>query len=118
MGFFESLSRMAAGGGGASLPDLLKRMKKENGTELRIIPGRAPEAVVRGRLLPLSGSSLDVEECRTMCTALFTDAQKAEFEKNKKIEFAFGIKDAGRFKAAVVSADGKVSAVFSAFEPS
>jgi hypothetical protein len=44
--------------------------------------------------------------------------QRAEFDKNKKIEFVFGTKDIGRFKTNIVSAAGKVSGIFTVFDPS
>jgi len=113
MGLFDSFRRFFdAVNKGGNLIDLLKQMKKENGTELRIIPGLVPQAIVKGRLLSLSEFTLKAEECRSMCYVLFTDEQKAEFEKNKKIEFVFGSNKIGRFKAKIVSAEGKVNGTF------
>jgi twitching motility protein PilT len=91
---------------------LLRQMKKVNGTELRITPGLVPQTMVKGRLIPLSEFPLEPEKCRNMCYALFTDAQKSEFEKNKKLEFAFGVKDIGRYKVNIISIEGKVSGTF------
>jgi twitching motility protein PilT len=117
MGFFDWLNRFSAAvKPGGDLIDLLKQTKKLNGTELRITPGVVPQAIVKGRFLSLSEFTLGAEECRKMCYVLFTDARKAEFEKNKKIEFVFGIKKIGRFKANIVSAEGKVNGTFTMFD--
>ncbi len=119
MGFLDRLSRFSeAVRPGGDLIELLKLMKKANGTELRITPGLAPQAVVEGRPLTLSEFTLEAEDCKKMCYILFTDKNKAEFEKNKKVEFVFGIKGIGRFKANIVSAEGRVSGAFTALEPS
>ena len=113
MGLFDSFSRFLASPARAStLLDLLKKMKKENGTELRITPGLVPQAMVKGKLLPLSENPLEAEEVSSICYMLFTGEQKTEFDKNKKIEFGFGIKEIGRYKANISSTEGKVSGVF------
>jgi len=113
MGFFDWLSRFSAAvKPGGDLIDLLKQTKKLNGTELRITPGVVPQAIVKGRLVPLTDMPLEAEACKNMCHILLTDMQRAEFDKNKKIEFVFGTKDIGRFKTNIVSAEGKVSGIF------
>ena len=113
MGFFDWLNRFSAAvKPGGDLIDLLKQTKKLNGTELRITPGVVPQAIVKGRLVPLTDMPLEAEACKNMCYIIFTDKNKAEFEKDNKVEFAFGTKDIGRFKANIVSAEGKVSGTF------
>ena len=115
MGFFDWLSRFSAAvKPGGDLIDLLKQTKKLNGTELRITPGVVAQAMVKGRLVPLTDTPLEAEACKNMCYIIFTDKNKAEFEKDNKVEFAFGIKGIGRYKANIVSAEGKVSGIFTA----
>jgi len=119
MGFFDSFRQFREScHKGANLHDLLVLTKKKNGDELRITPGVAPQAMIKGSLLPLSEYQLGPGETKDLCYSLFTAAQKAEFEKNKKIEFTFGIKGIGRYKANIVSAEGKVSGIFTTFDPS
>ncbi len=113
MGFFDALRGLmdASTHGASYLTDLLQRMKKLNGTELRIAPGSPPQAMVQGRAVPLSAEPLQADECRRMCYLLFTDAQKTEFEKNGRVEFAFGVRDIGRCTARISSSAGQVSGV-------
>ena len=113
MGFLDWLNRFSASVKPAGdLTDLLKQTKRLNGTELRITPGVVPQAMIKDRLFPLSDLPLENEACKNMCYKLFTDRQREEFDKNKKIEFAFGVKDIGRYKTNIVSAEGRVSGIF------
>jgi twitching motility protein PilT len=66
----------------------------------------------------LSEFPLGAEQARALCFLALTDAQKTEFDKNKKIEFSFGIKGIGRFKANISSAEGKVSGAFTILDQS
>ncbi len=101
----------------STMHGLLTLMKQKNGTELRLAPGAVPQVLVNGRLLPLPGRPLDAEETRTLCCSLFTERETAELEKNESVEVPFGVKDLGRFRAKIVSVDGKVSGVIAVFVP-
>ncbi|MBI5102173.1 MAG: hypothetical protein HZB33_10110 [Nitrospirae bacterium] len=118
MGFLDWLNSFSSAvKPGGDLIDLLKQTKKLNGAELRITPGVVAQAMVKGRLVPLTDMPLEAEACKNMCHIIFTDKNKAEFEKNNKVEFAFGTRDIGRFKANIVSSEGKVSGTFIAVDP-
>ncbi len=114
MGFFDFLKTPPSAG---TTHGLLTLMKQKNGTELRLAPGAVPQALVNGRLLPLSGLPLEPELTRKLCSSLFTEREEAEFEKNGKVEVPFGVKDLGRYRAKIVSVDGKVSGVITVFVP-
>lgn len=100
----------------STIYDLLTLMKEKKGTELRLTPGIVPQAVVNGRVVALSKLPLEPEETRKLCSSLFTEQQAAEFEKNNMVEVPFGVKNLGRYKAKIVSVDGKVSGMIS-FDP-
>ena len=114
MGFFDFLNSK---GPTSTVYDLLSLMNEMHGTELRLTPGAAPQAVVNDRVLPLSEIPLQAEDTRKLCCSLFTDEQKAEFEKNNKIEFPFGVKSLGRYKANIVAAEGRISGTIAIFDP-
>ena len=101
----------------STMRGLLTRMKQKNGTELRLTPGAVPQTLVSGRLLPLPGRPLTPDETRSLCFSLFTEKEAAEFEKNSRVEVPFGVKDLGRYRAKIVSVDGKVSGVITFFVP-
>ncbi len=113
MGFFDFLK---SEGSTTTVHGLLTLMKQKNGNELRLTPGALPQAMVNGRLLPLSEIVLKADHTRNLCYSLFTEAQKAEFEKNNKVEVPFGVKDLARYRAKIVSVDGKVSGVITVFD--
>ncbi len=106
MGFFDSFKKAS------TIYDFLMLVKKENGSELIIMPDRAPQLLVKGRLRPLADNSLEEGQARDLCYTLFTAEQKAEFERNGKIEFALGVKGIGRINAEIVSVEGQVSGKF------
>lgn len=113
MGFFDSVKAFFdSAKKESSLPELLGQAKKKNAAELRITPGVVPQAMVKGRIVPLSEFPLDSEEAKKLCYSLFTDAQKAEFEKDEKIEIGFGIKKIGNCRANIVSSEGEVRGIF------
>ncbi len=114
MGFFDFLKTPPSE---STMHGLLTLMKQKNGTELRLTPGAAPQALVNGRLLPLSDLPLEPEETRKLCCSLFTEKEAAEFEKNNKVEVPFGVKTLGRYRAKIVSVDGRVSGVITVFVP-
>ncbi len=114
MGLFDFLKPPP---GASTMHGLLALMKQKNGTELRLTPGAVPQALVNGRPLPLSGLPLAPEETRTLCCSLFTEKEVAEFEKNNGVEVPFAVKDLGRYRAKILSVDGKVSGVIAVFVP-
>ncbi len=65
----------------------------------------------------MSGNPLEPEETRILCSGLFTEKEAAEFEKNNGVEVPFGVKDLGRYRAKIVSVDGKVSGVITVVVP-
>lgn len=114
MGLFDFLKTPPSAG---TMHGLLTLMKQKNGTELRLTPGAAPQALVNGRPVPLSGLPLEPEETSKLCRSLFTEKEAAEFEKNDRVEVPFGVKDLGRYTAEIVSIGGKVSGVITVLVP-
>ncbi len=114
MGLFDLLKTPPSP---STMHGLLTLMKQKNGAELRLTPGAVPQALVNGRLLPLSALPLEPEETRTLCCCLFTEKEAAEFEKNNKVEVPFGVKGLSRYRAKIVSVDGKVSGVITVVVP-
>jgi Tfp pilus assembly pilus retraction ATPase PilT len=101
----------------ATLSGLLALTGRMKGTELRLAPGSVPQAMVDGRLRPLSGRPLEPEVAGRMCRSLFTDKDAAMFGKNGEVEIAFAVTGLGRCRARIVSADGKVSGVIELLAP-
>lgn len=98
-----------------TLPELLKRMTDQGGSDLHITTKSPPQVRVHGHLKPLEGySEFSPAETKRLAYSVLTDAQKHRFEENLELDFSFGLKGMARFRANLFNQKGAVGAVFRA----
>ncbi|MDQ6786315.1 MAG: type IV pilus twitching motility protein PilT [Acidobacteriota bacterium] len=98
-----------------TLPDLLRRMTEQGGSDLHITTNSAPQVRVHGHLKPLEGfPPFTPAETKRLAYSVLTDAQKHRFEENMELDFSFGLKGMSRFRANLFNQRGSVGAVFRA----
>jgi twitching motility protein PilT len=98
-----------------TLPDLLKKMTDQGGSDLHLSTNSAPQVRVHGHLAPLSGFPvLTPSDTKRLAYSVLTDAQKHRFEENLELDFSFGLKGMSRFRANIFNQKGAVGAVFRA----
>jgi twitching motility protein PilT len=96
----------------ATLPELLKTMVEQNGSDLHISTDTPPQVRVHGHLQRLPMAELSPSETKQLVYSVLTDAQKKRFEETQELDFSFGIKGMARFRCNVFSQRGAVGAVY------
>src|SRR5512132_1568531 len=96
----------------ATLPELLKTLVENNGSDLHITTDTPPQIRVHGHLKPLDLTSLGPAETKNLAYSVLTDAQKKRFEEALELDFSFGIRGIARFRCNVFNQRGAVAAVY------
>lgn len=95
-----------------TLPQLLKVLIEQNGSDLHITANSPPRLRVDGLLLPLELESLNEDQTLHLCYSILTEEQKKNFESKKELDFSFSVKGLCRFRANMFLQRGSVGAVF------
>src|SRR5215204_1992991 len=96
----------------ATLPELLKTLVENSGSDLHITTNTPPQIRVHGHLHPLDLPVLGPAETKALAYSVLTDAQKKRFEESLELDFSFGIRGIARFRCNVFNQRGAVAAVY------
>ena len=96
----------------ATLPELLKTLVENGGSDLHLTINTPPQIRVHGHLQRLEGSDLTAAETKQLAYSVLTDAQKKRFEEMLELDFSFGIKGMARFRCNLFNQRGAVGAVY------
>jgi twitching motility protein PilT len=96
----------------ATLPELLKTLVEQGGSDLHITTSTPPQIRVHGHLTRLDGPDLTPAETKQLSYSVLTDAQKKRFEEQLELDFSFGIKGIARFRCNMFNQRGAVGAVY------
>ncbi len=102
----------------ATIQELLKITVDREASDLHITTYIPPRIRIHGSLLSLDYPPLTPAETKTLIYSLLTDKQKKIFEEKLELDFSFGIKDLGRFRANVFMQKSSVAAAIRRFMPS
>lgn len=94
------------------LPQLLKIMVDEGGTDLHITTNTAPIIRVHGKIKRIEHPPLSPAETKQVIYSILNDTQKHKFEEDWELDFSFGIKGVARFRANVFMQRGAVAGAF------
>ena len=94
------------------LPQLLKLMVDEGGTDLHITTNSPPVIRVHGKLKKIDHPPMAASETKQIIYSILNDNQKYKFEENWELDFSFGIKGIARFRANVFMQRGAVAGAF------
>lgn len=95
-----------------TMNQLLKLMVKQGASDLHISTNTPPELRIDGSLVPLKSDPLTPAQTRALCLSLLDEEQRARFEKEKELDFSFGIEDFARFRGNIFMQRGAVSGAF------
>ncbi len=96
----------------ATLPELLKTLVENDGSDLHIATNTPPQIRVHGHLRRLDGTDLQPADTKQLVYSVLTDAQKKRFEESNELDFSFGIRGLARFRCNVFNQRGAVGAVY------
>jgi len=94
------------------LPQLLKIMVDEGGTDLHITTNSPPIIRVHGVLRRIEHPQLSPAETKQIIYSILNDTQKYKFEEQWELDFSFGIKGLARFRANIFMQRGAVAGAF------
>ncbi|MBI5742817.1 MAG: type IV pili twitching motility protein PilT, partial [Candidatus Niyogibacteria bacterium] len=91
--------------------ELIMIVAKEGASDLHISVGRHPTIRVSRELIPLVKKDvLTPETAQGLVYSILTDDQRAEFEKNRELDFSYNYEDKIRFRVNIFHQRGFVSA--------
>ena len=96
----------------ATLPELLKTLVDNHGSDLHVTTNTPPQIRVHGHLRPLDLPALGPAETKALAYSVLTDSQKKRFEESLELDFSFGIRNIARFRCNVFNQRGAVAAVY------
>src|SRR5687767_15097276 len=96
----------------ATLPELLKTLVENSGSDLHITTNTPPQIRVHGHLQALDLPPLGPADTKSLAYSVLTDAQKKRFEETLELDFSFGIRGVARFRCNVFNQRGAVAAVY------
>jgi twitching motility protein PilT len=96
----------------APLARLLTRLKELGGSDLHLKPMRAPLVRLRGDLTELEKDPLDPGTIERMLLAIVPQRLLPALERERAVEFGYGLPGVGRLRAAVYYQRGTLAAVF------
>ena len=94
--------------------DLLKEMVKQGASDLHLGVGAVPHLRVDGRLANVGTEELRANTSKDLIYSILTNEQKARFEREKELDFAFTKERLGRFRVNVFWQRGYVGAAIRA----
>jgi twitching motility protein PilT len=96
----------------ATLPELLKALVDNSGSDLHITTNTPPQIRVHGHLMPLDLPPLGPADTKSLAYSVLTDEQKKRFEESLELDFSFGVRGIARFRCNVFNQRGAVAAVY------
>jgi twitching motility protein PilT len=98
--------------------EFLKSAVEFDASDLHITTYIPPRVRVHGQLKDLDHPPLNPAETKDLIYSIMSDKQKKLFEDKWELDFSFGLKDLGRFRANVFLQKGAVAGAFRRFLPS
>jgi len=98
-----------------TIQELLKITCERDASDLHITSSIPPRIRVHGNLISLDHPPLTPVDTKNLVYNLLTDRQKKMFEEKLELDFSFGIKDLGRFRANIFMQRGAVAGAFRRF---
>ncbi|MFB0565003.1 MAG: type IV pilus twitching motility protein PilT [Candidatus Aminicenantaceae bacterium] len=100
-----------------TIQELLKIAVEENASDLHITTYIPPQVRIHGALVSLAHPPLTPSETKELVYSILTDKQKKQFEEKLELDFSFGLKDMGRFRANIFMQKGAVAGAFRRIPP-
>ena len=90
---------------------VLKFMVEKGGSDLFFSTGAAIHIDVEGKTIPVNSQIMAPGMIKEVSYAMMSEKQQREFEETLEMNFAYGVKDVGRFRVNVFRQRGEVSMV-------
>ena len=97
-----------------NIDDLLRLIVEAGASDLLIRAGAPPLVRLHGQLEPLGGEPLSAAEAETLSLADLDAAQRARFDAERELTFAYAAPDGSRFRVHLYRQRGQTQGVFHA----
>ncbi|MEQ8764901.1 MAG: type IV pilus twitching motility protein PilT [Planctomycetota bacterium] len=94
-----------------SIEELLNVMIQRGGSDLHISASSPPKIRIDGKLVNTEYGVLSSELTQKLIYSILSSDQVAKFEKNLELDFAFSVRNIGRFRTNVFMQRGSVASV-------
>lgn len=94
--------------------DLLRRVVETGASDLHMKAGSSPVLRIRGGLVPQELPALTVEAVQNAFSQIVTEEQRAAFDREKELDFAFSGDGIGRFRVNAALQRGSITLAFRA----
>ncbi|RMH01766.1 MAG: PilT/PilU family type 4a pilus ATPase, partial [Aquificota bacterium] len=95
------------------LLDILTKALQLNASDIHITPGQRPCLRIDGKITPLAEYPvLTPEHTQKIAYSVMSEKHRKTLEEKGQVDFSFGIKDVGRFRANVFFQRNSIAAVF------
>lgn len=95
-----------------TLDQLLEACVYNEGSDLHIKAFSSPLVRIYGDLMPLDIDPLSPEECRFLCLSVLSETQRARFDQDLELDFAYEINELARFRGNLYVQRGYVGGAF------
>ena len=95
-----------------TLPQLLKTLMDQKGSDLHISAESPPRMRLDGHLLAVELPPLTPVDTKDLCYSVLSEEQRQKFEAEKELDFSFAVKGVSRFRGNVFLQKGNISGVF------
>jgi len=100
-----------------TMHELLQITVDNDASDLHLTTHVPPKIRVNGSLKSLDYAELTASDTKTLIYSILTEKQKKQFEEKFELDFSFGIKEMGRFRANIFMQKGAVAGAFRRFLP-
>lgn len=94
-----------------SMEELIEIMIQRGGSDLHISSGSPPKIRIDGKLVSTEHEMLIPEVAKKLVYSILNTEQVAKYERDKELDFSFGVEGMGRFRTNVFYQRGTVGAV-------
>ena len=97
----------------ARIDPLLRLLRESKASDLHLVAESVPRMRSRGMLAAIDGhDAIENDELRELMNEIVTPAQWKDYEEHLELDFAYGIKGVGRFRANYFCQESGAAAVF------
>ena len=96
----------------AIIDQFLKEVVLKKASDLHFVTGAKPMIRIDGRLLDLRSKPIALEEGKTILTEILSKSNRAFFESEYEVDFAYHVKGVSRFRVTMFHQSNGIGAVF------
>lgn len=90
--------------------DILQEAKEKKASDIHLVVGRPPMLRKHGSLEAFGDEALNPDAAKMLIYSILNEEQRVKFELEKELDFSFGVKDLGRFRANIHYQRGTIAA--------